>query len=60
MTETILYQLTTEDLQNVANETLSRDLTAAEIAHIEPKIGDYIDWHTALHEAIKDTVAYKI
>lgn len=56
MTETIIYQLTTEDLQNVANETLNRNLTADEITCIELKIGDYIDWHEALHAAINDTI----
>ena len=56
-TNQILYQLTTEDLQRVANETLQRDLTAAEIAQIEPKIPDYIDWYAALHAAINDTIS---
>jgi hypothetical protein len=56
MTETIIYQLTTEDLQNVANEALNRDLTADEIAGIELKIDDYINWHEILHAVINDTI----
>jgi hypothetical protein len=59
MTETILYQLTTEDLQNVANEALNRDLTADEIARIESKLGDYLNWHEALHAAINDNINKK-
>jgi hypothetical protein len=57
-TETILYQLTTEDLQNVANEALNRDLTAAEIACIELKLGNYLNWHEALHAAINDNIKF--
>lgn len=39
----IIYQLTVEDLQNVANDQLNRDLTNEEIKLLEEIIGDYID-----------------
>lgn len=38
--EKIIYHLTVEDLQNVANDELSRDLTEEEIKLLEDKIGD--------------------
>lgn len=48
----IIYQLTVEDLQTVAREELDRDLTETEIKLLEEKIGDYIDWYNAIHDAI--------
>jgi len=47
-----IYQLTVEDLQNVANEVLERELTENEINLLEEKIGDYIDWYDIIHSAI--------
>ncbi|MCX6276611.1 MAG: hypothetical protein NT004_00770 [Bacteroidetes bacterium] len=48
----IIYQLTVEDLQNVANEELNRDLTESEIKLLEEKIGNYVDFYTAIRNAI--------
>ena len=48
----VIYQLTVEDLQNVANEELQRNLTEEELKLLEEKIGDHIDWHGAIHSAI--------
>lgn len=45
MDKKIIYQLTTEDIQNVANVELERDLTSDELKIISDKIGDYIDWY---------------
>ena len=50
--ERIVYQLTVEDLQNVAGEELSRKLTKKEIQMVEDKIGDYIKWYDAIDSAI--------
>lgn len=50
--EKIIYQLTVEDLQNVANDELERDLTEEEIKLLENKIGDYIDWYSIISDAI--------
>lgn len=41
----IIYQLTTEDVQNVANAELERDLTSYELKIVSEKIGDYINWY---------------
>ena len=52
----IVYSLNVEDLQTVANDRLSRDLTAAEIASVEERLGDYIPWHEAISLAIADAL----
>lgn len=52
----IVYQLTVEDLQNVANDELSRDLTEEEIKLLEDKIGDYIDWYEIISSAISNHI----
>lgn len=52
----IVYSLNVEDLQRVANDELSRDLTIDEIKVIENKIGDYISWYDAIASAIHDTI----
>lgn len=48
----VIYQLTVEDLQTVANEELNRDLTETEIKLLEDKIGDHINWYDVIHNAI--------
>lgn len=52
----IIYQLTVEDLQNVADDELDRDLTEEEIKLLEDKISDYIDWYNAISMAIFNNV----
>lgn len=52
----IVYSINVEDLQRVANDELSRDLTIDEIKIIENKIGDYIPWYDAIFSAIHDTI----
>jgi len=54
--EKIVYQLTVEDLQNVANDELNRDLTEEEITLLENKIGDYIDWYEIICSAISNHI----
>jgi hypothetical protein len=48
----IVYQLTIEDLQTVAEAEINRELTEEEIKLVENKLGDYIAWH----ESISDTI----
>ncbi len=48
----VIYQLTIEDLQTVANEELNRDLTETEIKVLEEKIGDHINWYDSIRSAI--------
>lgn len=48
----VIYQLTIEDIQNVADDFLGRFLTINEIELIEGKIGDNIDWYSAIVNTI--------
>jgi hypothetical protein len=50
--DTVIYKLTAEDLQIVADDVLDRELTKEEIKLLEEKIGDYINWYDAIEFAI--------
>ncbi len=50
--ERIVYSLSVEDIQHVAQDVLERDLTEKEISLIEDSVGDYIDWFQAIENAI--------
>jgi len=52
--ERIVYSLNVEDLQTVANEEISRELTEDEIRIVEENVGDYIAWYQAISLAITD------
>ena len=52
----IIYQLTVEDLQNVANDELNRDFTEEEVKLLEDKIGGYIDWYEIISLAISNHI----
>ncbi|MDP2982670.1 MAG: hypothetical protein Q8O92_04995 [Candidatus Latescibacter sp.] len=59
MKNKIIYSLNVEDIQHVVNEELDRDLTDKEIALVENKIGDYIDWYEAINSSIHESVGKK-
>ncbi|MCI0454607.1 MAG: hypothetical protein L0Y68_06385 [Candidatus Dadabacteria bacterium] len=44
----IVYSVNVEDLQNVAEQELDRELSDKEIRFIEERLGDYIDWYGAI------------
>jgi len=52
--EKIIYSLNIEDVQNVADQELARELTEDEFKIIESKLGDYIDWYGSIAAAIDD------
>jgi hypothetical protein len=52
----IIYSINIEDVQNVAEEELGRKLSKKELEIIEDKIGDYIDWYSAIDFAIQNEV----
>ncbi|MBI3353937.1 MAG: hypothetical protein HY034_03505 [Nitrospirae bacterium] len=52
----IIYSINLEDVQNVAEEELGRKLTKKELQVIEDKIGDYIDWYSAIDRAIQNEI----
>jgi hypothetical protein len=56
MKEEIIYQITVEDLQEVANQELERKLTSEEIELVKEKIAERIPWYDAIADSISDTL----
>jgi hypothetical protein len=52
----IIYQLSVEDIQNVAQENFGRKLTSKEIKKITDPIADGIQWYDIIYYAIKDNL----
>jgi hypothetical protein len=50
----IVYSIDVEELQNVADQEIDRELTGKEIEFIENRLGDYVDWYGAIASAIGD------
>ncbi len=50
------YSLNIEDIQNVAQDCLGRDLTDREVAAVIPEIEKRIEWY----DAICDSIVQKI
>ena len=51
-----VYRLTIEDVQNVANQELERNLTTNEIESIKEIIADKINWYDAIADAISEKI----
>lgn len=49
-----IYVLTKEDIQNVAQQEIGRDLTSAEIQKIKDTIADKINWYDAIADTINE------
>ena len=52
-----IYQLTIEDLQNVAEEELGRELTEKEIKIVEKEVAENIPWYDVIATAISDLIS---
>ncbi|MDH5769117.1 MAG: hypothetical protein OEZ31_09190, partial [Nitrospirota bacterium] len=50
------YSINIEDVQNVAEEELGRELTEKELKIVEDKVGDYIDWYSAIDFTIQNEI----
>ncbi len=46
-----VYEISVDDLQEVAKEVLERELTDDEIVVVGNSVGDYIDWFQAIENA---------
>lgn len=57
-TSKIIYSINIEDVQNVAEEEFGRKLAEKELEIIEDKIGDYIDWYSAIDTAMQNEVLH--
>jgi len=55
----IHMKLNIEDVQNVAEEELGRKLAKKELKIIEDKLGDYIDWYSAIDIAIQNEILHR-
>jgi hypothetical protein len=55
-TSKIIYSINIEDVQNVAEQELDRELTKKELKIVEDKLGDYIDWYSAIDITIQNEV----
>jgi hypothetical protein len=55
-TSKIIYSINIEDVQNVAEEELGRKLSEKELEIIEDKIGDCIDWYSAIDMTIQNEI----
>jgi len=51
-----IYSINIEDVQNVAEEELERKLNKKELKIVEDKLGDYIDWYSAIDIAIQNEI----
>jgi hypothetical protein len=52
----LVYRLNEEDVQNVAKETIGRELTYEEIKRIIEPISENIGWMDAISIAIDETI----
>lgn len=51
-----IYVLTKEDIQNVAQQEIGRDLTSDEIQKIKDRIADKINWYDAIADTINENI----
>lgn len=52
----IIYKLTIEDIQNVAQQELERNLTIVEVNKVVDLIGESFDWYNPIADAIINTI----
>ena len=52
MKEEVIYFLSTDDIQTVAKDVLDRELSEKELSHIKELVPKYIDWVSAIENAI--------
>ena len=51
-----VYEISVDDLQEVAGRVLERQLTDEEIAAVGNSVGDYIDWFQGIENAINSCI----
>jgi len=54
----IIYSLTVEDVQTVANQELGRILSSGEIEKIKETIAKRINWYDAIADSINEELIY--
>jgi hypothetical protein len=56
MKNNIVYSINIEDVQNVAEQELDRELTPEEVKLIASRVGDYISWYDVIALAIDEKI----
>ncbi len=54
--EKTIYQLTTEDVQTVAQQEIERKLAPEEIEDIKDSIAEKIPWYDAISDAVTEVL----
>lgn len=49
----IIYSICIEDVQNVAEQELDRELSKDELKIVEEKIGEYFNWYDTISAVIQ-------
>jgi hypothetical protein len=52
----IVYSINVDDIQEVAQQILERDLTKKEVILVEESIGDHLDWFQAVENSILEHI----
>ena len=55
----IIYSINIEDIQNVAEQELGRELTVEELRIVEDKISEQFDWYGAISDVLDKYIAIK-
>jgi len=53
--DNILYSLTVQDIQSVANQEIGRDLSEAELKMVSSALGGQIPWYEAIANSIQQS-----
>ncbi|MBI3164628.1 MAG: hypothetical protein HYZ24_08090 [Chloroflexi bacterium] len=55
----IVYSINIEDIQNVANQEINRELSDDEVKRVEELIGKKIDWYEVILDSINEVIIFK-
>ena len=55
----VFYQLTIEDIQNVADQELERELSLQEIELIQDRIAEKLPWYDVIADSIAEIISPK-
>ena len=55
----IIYSINIEDVQNVAEQEIGRELSENELKVVEDNIGDQFDWYEAINSVIASHIIHE-
>ena len=56
----IFYSLCVQDIQNVAEQELNRQLSTKEIEMVKEKVDEKIDWYSVIADSINECLALDV